>query len=397
MTSYDEYRSTRVFTALDGLRALSVIAVIWQHTSGNPGPAFFSKGGFGVEFFFAISGFLITTLLLRERDRTGMISLRGFYARRTLRIMPLYYLVLAAYVVLTLAMRADTEQGRSFIENLPAFATYTSNWFVDLAGGEGVTFYFAWSLATEEQFYLFWPPVLVAALAAAGLLRRGSLALPLCALGALVTVNQLALAAAGRIGGGPRGVDPAGAELTGAPHSPAALAVTILASLSLPILLGSATAVLLHRRRVFEAVAPVLTSVWCAPALVILTLASLVWDTPKQLTQVCMVLLVASVCATERTVLHPVLRWRPLAHVGVVSYGVYLMHMLCANALRLVLPEHYSVWLFGATTVLVVAVASASYKWIETPLIALGRKLSQRVQVRRSVPEPGVPRILPSA
>lgn len=358
--SYEAFRATRKFSALDGLRALSVIAVIWQHTSGNPGPAVFSKGGFGVEFFFAISGFLITTLLLREHDRGGRISLRGFYARRTLRIMPLYYLVLAAYVVITLGFRHETGQGRQFIDNLPAFATYTSNWFVDLGGGERVTFYFAWSLATEEQFYLFWPPLLALALAGALVLGRGASVLPLALLGSLITINQLAL----------------GAESD-------ALAVVILASLSLPILLASATAVLLHRQRVFAAVAPILSAIWCAPALAAATLASLVWDTPKQLTQIAMVLLVASLCVSERTMLHPVLSWRPLAHVGTVSYGIYLMHMLCANTVRLALPETHSLPLFIATTLLVIGVATASHRWVETPLIGVGRRLSQQLQVRR--------------
>src|SRR5690606_25824375 len=92
--SYAAFQSTKTFGALDALRTFSVIAVIWHHTSGTPGPEFFQKGAFGVDFFFAISGFLITTLLLRERRRNGRISLRGFYIRRFFRIMPIYYLVL---------------------------------------------------------------------------------------------------------------------------------------------------------------------------------------------------------------------------------------------------------------------------------------------------------------
>ena len=354
---YEEFRGTRVFTALDGLRAVSVVAVIWQHTSGTPGPPLLARGGYGVEFFFAISGFLITTLLLREHDRAGRISLRGFYARRTLRIMPLYYAVLLVYVGLTLGFRLGSEQGREFLAHLPAFATYTSNWFVDLGGGERVTFYFAWSLATEEQFYLLWPPLLVLALSMANRLRRGRLWPPLVLLGVLVAANQTALAAGG---GG--------------------LAATVVASLSLPILLGSAAAVLLHHPRAFAAAAPVLSAPWCAPALAVATVAALAAGAPKQLAQVCLVLLVASLCVTERTPLHPLLRWRPLARVGVVSYGVYLTHMLCANAVRAVLPEAHSVRLFLATTLLTVAVASASYRWFETPLIALGRRCSDRLQ-----------------
>ena len=384
--SYDTFRSTRMFSGLDGLRALSVIAVLWQHTSGNPGPSFFSRGAFGVEFFFAISGFLITTLLLRERDRNGRISLTGFYIRRTMRIFPLYYLVLLTYIVLTFGFKSDTAQGREFISNIPAFATYTSNWFVDLASGQGVTFYFAWSLATEEQFYLFWPPLLVAALLGASLIggtkRSDNLAkrsasrraavwhavLPLTMLTAGIVINQLSLAAANQVGG----------------KSNAPLIVTILASLSLPILLGSSAAILLHRRRIYEAIAPVMSALWCAPLLAAATLASLAWDTPKQLTQVCMVLLVVSICVTERTLLHPVLRWGPLAYVGRISYGIYLLHMLCANALRPAFGERFSIPLFLATTVLVVGVAGTSFRWLETPLVQLARRLSNRVQKRRA-------------
>ena len=102
---FDRFAAMRRFSALDGLRALSVIAVVWQHTSGSPGPSFLQKGYLGVDFFFAISGFLITSLLLRERDGVGEISLRKFYARRALRIFPLYYLTLLAYIALIAATR----------------------------------------------------------------------------------------------------------------------------------------------------------------------------------------------------------------------------------------------------------------------------------------------------
>lgn len=157
ITPHERFRSTRFFASLDGLRCLSILAVIWHHTAGHSFDLALSRRGHhGVTLFFAISGFLITTLLLREKQRLGDISLRKFYMRRSLRIFPLYYTVLLIYIALVAAMERGTHAGREFWGNLPAYATYTSNWFVDLKG-ERVIFYFAWSLATEEQFYLVWP------------------------------------------------------------------------------------------------------------------------------------------------------------------------------------------------------------------------------------------------
>ena len=130
---------------------------------------FTSIGASGVSLFFVLSGFLITTLLLREHDAHGRIGLRDFYARRALRIFPLYFAVLALYAAITFLTERDAQghlngAARLFASNLPYYATYTNNWFVDLKlnedGQRRVIFIFAWSLATEEQFYAFWPPVL---------------------------------------------------------------------------------------------------------------------------------------------------------------------------------------------------------------------------------------------
>ena len=94
------------------------------------------------------------------RDKAGHISLRGFFARRALRIFPLYYTVLGLYAALVFLSEKDPVVRGDFFSNLPAFLTYTSNWFVPPAADKRVIFYFAWSLATEEQFYLVWPLVM---------------------------------------------------------------------------------------------------------------------------------------------------------------------------------------------------------------------------------------------
>ncbi|MGH8905616.1 MAG: acyltransferase family protein [Egibacteraceae bacterium] len=87
-TDYEQYLATRFFASLDGLPCLSIIAVIWHHAAyDDANPALLRHGYMGVTLFFVVSGFLVTTLLLRERDGYGTISLSKFYVRRTLRIL----------------------------------------------------------------------------------------------------------------------------------------------------------------------------------------------------------------------------------------------------------------------------------------------------------------------
>jgi peptidoglycan/LPS O-acetylase OafA/YrhL len=148
--AHQEFQRTRFFPGLDGLRCLSIVLVLAYHVSGMHS-WFLGRGYLGVSLFFAISGFLITTLL-REQDTHGQISLGRFYARRSLRIFPLYYAVLGIYVLLVVFAEKGVEERAEFFANLPSFLTYTSNWFVTLEPDKRIIFYFAWSLATEEQF-----------------------------------------------------------------------------------------------------------------------------------------------------------------------------------------------------------------------------------------------------
>ncbi len=132
----------------------------------------FLPGGFvGVDVFFVISGFLITSLLLREAERTGHVSLRRFYARRAKRLLPASALVLLVTAALT-AWLLQASDRRAFGIDIASAAGYVVNWrlafrAVDyLAEGSGTSpvLHF-WSLAIEEQFYLIWPLLILAALA----------------------------------------------------------------------------------------------------------------------------------------------------------------------------------------------------------------------------------------
>ena len=164
--SYEKFRSVRFFGSLDGLRALSIVAVMWLHAWWET-PYYarleaipvLRQGFYGVQVFFVVSGFLITTLLLREMEKYGTISLRDFYIRRALRIWPLYYAVLGIYVVNALVFERGTQRAASFLHYLPSFATFTYTWFLS-ANWPGGMFNLAWTLSTEEQFYFFWPVVL---------------------------------------------------------------------------------------------------------------------------------------------------------------------------------------------------------------------------------------------
>lgn len=137
----------REIPALNGIRAVSVIAVMLYHFDVKWG-----SGHYGVMFFFVLSGFLITHLLLKENAKTGTISIRDFYIRRSLRIFPAFYVFLAVYITALLLVRKPV-----LWDQMLASATYVRNYFEALWHREPTQAMHTWSLAVEEQFYLLWP------------------------------------------------------------------------------------------------------------------------------------------------------------------------------------------------------------------------------------------------
>ncbi len=147
---------------LDGLRALAVIAVLLFHAELYWSPVRFSGGFLGVDVFFVLSGYLITSLLLSERVRGGGIDVRGFWLRRARRLLP----AVAALIigVLVYAVLFLPEEVVSLRVDVLAALTYVTNWYLIVDGqsyfeswGRPSLLQHLWSLAIEEQFYLLWP------------------------------------------------------------------------------------------------------------------------------------------------------------------------------------------------------------------------------------------------
>ncbi len=344
LETHHRYLSTQTFGSLDGLRAISIIAVIWQHTGAPafPDSVLSGVGSEGVTLFFAISGFLITTLLLRERAKFGHINLKAFYARRTLRIFPLYYAVLFLYVIAVLLFERETPAGQQFFKNFWYFFTYTSNWFVELQ--DRTIFYIAWSLAAEEQFYLLWPPVLV-------LLATSKRALALLAL-ILVVLVALEL--------GP---------MVGAFHH-AGLA-WFVDKVPLAIILGAAGALLLDHPRGFALLEPVLGRYGSSILMAIISGLVLSWpQAPRALLHLVLVMLVLSTCMAPVHGLQRLLTLRPLVTIGTISYGMYLLHLLAGHAAeKLLVKAGIALNWQGSFVVTLVASALAaalSYRYYES-------------------------------
>lgn len=146
------------YPALDGLRGLAILLVVFLHNFGFMNYFFF--GWLGVDLFFVLSGFLITDILLRTLHTNNF--LRNFYIRRILRIFPIYYLSLFLCLVVIPLVSPRAFQLQYYRENIAWFLVFLQNWLYVFRPphGSSMLFHF-WSLAVEEQFYIVWPGVIL--------------------------------------------------------------------------------------------------------------------------------------------------------------------------------------------------------------------------------------------
>lgn len=341
--------------ALDGLRALSIIAVVLFHLHG----ALFKGGWMGVDVFFVLSGYLITRILDAERQKTGRTDFGRFYFNRVVRLMPALLVVLVAVACLTPVFP------ESALENLwiiAMSALYVSNWNLAFDIGSAGALGHTWSLSVEEQFYLLWPLVFAST--------------PRKLLPALVTVLVAASAAWHLYLNG------SGALWYRTQFGSDTHGIGILVGCLLALLHKTDRPGFLARHGVIPAV-----------ALLICLFSFNFYRMNEQTLGTFITALAAGwliLALTGRSWLSDALSVRPLVYIGRISYGIYLWHgILWAVARALFTPVNlwerllYDCWVgLGAF-----ALAALSFKWIEKP-IARYKKGSSSEPPRSLMPVP---------
>jgi len=368
--AHRDYLGRRYFGSLDGLRCVAILAVICYHCGITASGLFGYRGPLGVSFFFVISGFLITTLILRERDKYGFISLRDFYARRTLRIFPLYYAVLAFTTLFVICFEHPSPAKTQFFHNIPSFLTYTANWFVNVASDRRIIFGVAWSLSTEEQFYLIWPSVVS--------FSRRSRWFPVVLATVLGTANIILVSL----------VDAQKLNL-GMPWEN-----IVLLTAPSGICFGCLLAYALNDQKMFMRLHGLLSPRWMAllalggliiltyippiphfvvNALLMLTPHAIVLNRiprmPNVLILVFMLLSLGTTVVQQDHYLKPLLEAKPIKLIGAISYGIYLMHVLVLNLGRRVLQIESPGVLVLFTLPTVSLIAWLSYRYWEAPFL----------------------------
>ncbi len=379
MSSASAVSSTRDrLPGLDGVRALAIVLVLAYHLFPGLAP-----GGFvGVDVFLVVSGYLITALLLAEHERHGRLDLRRFWARRARRLLPALAVMLGVSAAIAALIGGDVLVGIGW--QLLGAASFSSNWFAIAQGASYLEqsdpelLRHAWSLAVEEQFYLLWPLALLALLLVPR--RRWRTAVVL----ALAVISALAMAL---LAGDPA-VDPGAASTayySTLTHGFGLLAGAALAIARSPL---SSTRDLLARipAPVADAVAALSAlGVVGAAALLAIDDAAAYRGGIATVTALTVVLLVAldHPCGRAAAVADaPLPRW-----IGERSYGLYLWHWPAIVLLGAALPgverSGASGWMLGAVALAAsVALAAASYRWLEQPVRRHGLALLRRPEGR---------------
>lgn len=367
------------YPALDGLRTIAVGIVLCAHG----GVTWFRSGGVGVDIFFVLSGFLITTILRTERQRTGTISFRNFYVRRFLRLAPALVLTCAVVAV------AKPAFGEPFPGTDIALAlSYTANWAQAFYNHYLTWLNHCWSLAIEEQFYLIWPLVIIGLErgvrspgAKAGLLLAGAAGIAVyrawhvgiwtderinfgldTRMDSLMTGAALAyvVQALAEDPNNPSGV--VGAPLDGARGRPQGTP--------------------LHEARPAETRALQSKALgWFLAPLALATLFLIpnivTWYSPWMgwIGYVLVAGLAATVLADlvlgRHSLLAPVLAMRPMVSVGKISYGLYLLHLPVYFAVEKIIPGAPLVVRLGWKVGVSLALAAMSYCWVEKRFLRL--------------------------
>lgn len=357
--------------ALDGIRAIAVFLVIFYHLGLERGLPVF-PGSLGVLAFFVLSGFLITWLLLKEEEKYGSISLKGFYRRRALRIFPAFYVY---WIVEILARLAGGGQV-PWPQALSAFF-YVSNYQNAIYRPQPEYMMQTWSLAVEEQFYLVWPLCFVLFSKKKKTLMTG---LSVFILG--VWFHRLHLWLAG--------------------HAKDYISYAFDTRVD-ALLVGCLLALLIKQNLGIRVLETLCRPAW-APACTcsLIAFSTYCGQSPSAASQGyrltaglaiepwLIALLICQLIVHSTTVPWNWLNSRTSMYLGRISYPLYLYHGLgVAIAIRVSGSHNYLC--VTATVILAIIMAACSYHFVEKPFIALKNKIPQpRQPVKISRPQPEI-------
>jgi peptidoglycan/LPS O-acetylase OafA/YrhL len=313
----------------------------------------FGAGAYGVDLFFALSAYLITSLLLRERDQTGTVDLRGFYLRRILRIWPLYLSFVALAAIAGLIFPSQQLP----VSYVMGFTFMAGNWVYVF---QGLPHSFAiplWTVSIEEQFYLSWP---------LALRRATPRGLTVIAIAVLLLAQILR----------------AGMVATGA--SVNAMEYNTFTRLD-PIAFGILVALLhdqLPRLEPWQRWALLVTGVAiCIAAYAISSLENdgikSTWHeaVAHSMTAVAAGAVLLAVLGAK----HPFFRNQALIYLGKISYGLYVIHELAHLLAKQIFPASSPLRVMvqsGISLAITIALAGASYRWLETPFLRLKERFA---------------------
>lgn len=335
--------STTRIPSLDGLRAISIALVLLGHVGGTRGFARLDLGvgdyaHLGVVVFFAISGFLITSLLRSEMATMGRVSFTLFYARRTLRLFPACYAYIGCVSVLWLIGIVPLRD-----RDLWHAVTYTVNYLPKPSWELG----HLWSLSVEEQFYLLWPCIFAALRP-----RRAT-----WAAAAVILLAPFARVTAWYLG---------------EPYRDLELFPLVADSLAVGCLLATTSAWLEGQRWYLQLFRPAYS--FGILVLILLTNRyrsySPVWIVGTSIINVGLAILIHRSVFYANDWIGRVLNWKPIAFVGILSYSLYLWQQLFLN-------RHSNAWAnaFPQNLAFAVAAGLGSYLLLEQPLLTLRRHL----------------------
>jgi peptidoglycan/LPS O-acetylase OafA/YrhL len=326
---------------LDGLRTFCIIFTIFNHIPGTPT---WINGGVGVDVFFALSGFLITTLLVREKTEGIGISVRAFYIRRAFRIIPLYVVAFGATALgaWILSLGGDSKKMTELSHAWPWVLTFNRELCPVTQCGPTL-FGHGWTIGIEEKFYIAFPLFFM--------VFKSSRALAM-------SLIILALAAS------------------------AFLESNILRGY-VGIIFGCLSALWFEIKE--RAVAG--TKLWLTLMIFGYGLATIgSYDLGYLLISFGASWLILAMVDNPAGRLSNILKAHPFAWLGKLTYGVYLFHVLVINVVsiavsKVMIPDNIA-WAFTAAVayVLTVALAHQLHIWIEQPLISHGKKLAERAK-----------------